>query len=48
MQMFSIARPMGVEVSNFSVEETNSTLYSWNSSIMVAKSRIERLILSNL
>lgn len=25
MQIFNIARPIGVEVSNFSVEETNST-----------------------
>ena len=28
MQIFSIARPIGVEVSNFSVEDTNSTSYS--------------------
>ena len=26
--MFSMARPIGVEVSNFSVEDTNSTLYA--------------------
>ena len=43
-----MARPIGVDVSNFSVEETNSTLYCWNSSIMVAKSRMERLIRSSL
>ena len=28
MQIFSMARPIGVEVSNFSVEDTNSTSYS--------------------
>ena len=48
MQMFSIARPIGVDVSNFSVEEINSTLYSWNSAIMFAKSRMERLMRSSL
>ena len=46
--IFSIARPIGVEVSNFSVEDTNSTLYCWNNSIMLAKSRMERLIRSSL
>ena len=48
IQIFNIARPIGVEVSNFSVEDTNSTLYCWNSSIMLAKSRMERLIRSSL
>ena len=48
IQIFSIARPIGVEVSNFSVEDTNSTLYCWNSSIILAKSRMERLIRSSL
>ena len=48
MQMCSIALPMGVEVSNRSVEETNSTRCCWNSCIMLAKSRIERLIRSSL
>ncbi len=46
MQIFSMARLIGVEVSNFSVEEMNSTLYFWNSAIMLAKSRMEFLIAS--
>ena len=39
---------IGVLTGLLSVEETNSTLYCWNSSIIVAKSRIERLIRSSL
>ena len=48
MQMLSMARPMGEEVSNFSVVDTNSTLCFPNFSIILEKSRIERLMRSNL
>ena len=48
MQILSIARPIGVEVSNFSVQETNSTSYCLNSSMSFAKSTMERLIRSSL
>ena len=48
IQIFSIARPIGVEVSNFSVEDTNSTSYFWKKSIIFAKSRMERLMRSSL
>ena len=41
-------RAVGVEVSNFSVEDTNSTSYFWKKSIIFAKSRMERLIRSSL
>ena len=37
MQILSIARPIGVEVSNFSVQDTNSTSYCLNSSMSFAK-----------
>ena len=37
-------RPIGVEVSNFSVEDTNSTLYCWNNSIMLAKSHYKKIV----
>ena len=43
-----IARPIGVEVSNFSVQDTNSTSYCLNSSMSFAKSTMERLIRSSL
>ena len=42
------ARPIGVEVSNFSVQDTNSTSYCLNSSMSFAKSTMERLIRSSL
>ena len=48
MQMLSIARPIGEEVSNFSVVDTNSTLCFPNCSIILEKSRMERLIRSSL
>ena len=48
IQILSIALPIGVEVSNFSVQDTNSTLYCLNSSMSFAKSTMERLIRSSL
>lgn len=45
MQIFNKVPPIGIELSNFSAVETNSTSYSWNSSIIFAKYKMERLIL---